>query len=72
MLPACRRRLRSAPDEALTVQEVASQWGFFHMGRFSQEYRAMFGQSPSQTLRDARAVASLDARSALRSRCRPQ
>ncbi|MDD0811001.1 helix-turn-helix domain-containing protein [Curvibacter sp. RS43] len=49
-LNACRRRLRepSAPDK---VQDVAAQWGFFHMGHFSQDYKDLFGELPSQTLR---------------------
>lgn len=47
-LNACRRRLRSG---GTTVQDVAAQWGFFHMGHFARDYRAMFGELPSQTLR---------------------
>ncbi|WP_201265150.1 AraC family transcriptional regulator [Rhodococcus sp. P1Y] len=39
----------AAPDGA-SVTEVATRWGFFHLGRFSQFYRAEFGLSPSQTL----------------------
>jgi AraC family ethanolamine operon transcriptional activator len=52
-LNACRRKLRSAPHEH-RVQDVAAQWGFFHMGRFSHAYQALFGELPSQTLRLAR------------------
>ena len=54
-LNACRRRLR-ASARGTTVQDVAAQWGFFHMGRFSHEYKAMFDELPSQTLRLARAA----------------
>jgi len=32
------------------VTEIATQWGFTHMGRFSIEYRLRFGESPSETL----------------------
>lgn len=35
---------------AESVTEVAARWGFFHLGRFSQAYRAEFGESPSRTL----------------------
>ena len=52
-LNACRRKLRGAPH-GHRVQDVAAQWGFFHMGRFSHEYQALFGELPSQTLRLAR------------------
>ena len=49
-LNACRRALRAAtPGE--TVQDLAARWGFFHMGHFSQDYKALFGELPSQTLR---------------------
>jgi AraC-like DNA-binding protein len=37
------------PEESIT--EIASNWGFTHMGRFSVEYRKRFGEVPSQTLR---------------------
>ena len=33
------------------VASVALRWGFTHMGRFSAEYKAHFGESPSQTAR---------------------
>lgn len=33
------------------VASVALRWGFTHMGRFSAEYKAQFGESPSQTAR---------------------
>ena len=48
---ACRRKLREGG--AATVQDVAAQWGFFHMGHFSHDYKQMFGELPSQTLRRA-------------------
>jgi AraC-like DNA-binding protein len=44
-----RDALRQArPEEG--VAEIASKWGFSHMGRFAVEYRKRFGESPSQTL----------------------
>ncbi|ANS32526.1 transcriptional regulator, AraC family (plasmid) [Rhodococcus opacus] len=42
-----------ADPESDTVAGIASLWGFFHYGRFSQEYRRMYGVSPSRTLRFA-------------------
>lgn len=51
-LNAARRRLRRAEG---TVTEVALDLGFLHFGRFAGEYHAMFGESPSDTLRHARA-----------------
>lgn len=37
-----------------TVAEVATKYGFSNLGRFSGQYRAAFGQSPSQTRRRQR------------------
>lgn len=36
-----------------TVTEIATRWGFTHFGRFSEIYRARFGCTPRQTLRDS-------------------
>jgi transcriptional regulator GlxA family with amidase domain len=49
-------RLHRVRDELLlaapgtTVTDVALHWGFFHLGRFSTEYRSAFGEPPSRTL----------------------
>lgn len=58
-LNACRRRMREASVATPTVQEIAAQWGFFHMGHFSADYKAMFGELPSQTLHRAQAARSM-------------
>ncbi|MFI8932910.1 AraC family transcriptional regulator [Streptomyces sp. NPDC053474] len=42
--------LASGPGER-SVSEVAHRWGFTHLGRFAEQYRARFGELPSQTLR---------------------
>lgn len=39
------------PENVLPVSEVASKWGFAHMGRFAAHYRAHFGVYPSDTAR---------------------
>jgi len=41
---------RAAPTTA-TVTEIATACGFWEFGRFSIEYRALFGEPPSETLR---------------------
>ena len=33
-----------------SVSEIASAWGFNHLGKFAHQYQAMFGELPSQTL----------------------
>ena len=40
----------NSPD-SVTVTMVASRWGFVHLGRFASQYRQLFGESPSETLR---------------------
>jgi AraC-like DNA-binding protein len=49
-----RRALRRADSDLNTVQSVANRFGIWHMGRFAVEYRELFGESPLETLRDAR------------------
>jgi len=38
-----------------SIESIAARWGFTHMGRFAQYYRAAFGERPSDTYR-ARAM----------------
>ena len=40
--------LRAVPKEL--VKTIALDHGFWHLGRFSQTYRAFFGESPSDTM----------------------
>ena len=54
-LAAVRRELLNR-DADVTVTEVATRWGFFHLGRFSQEYRLLYQEQPSETLRTGRRV----------------
>jgi len=35
------------------VKDVVAHWGFWHLSRFSAEYRALFGELPSDTLKRA-------------------
>jgi transcriptional regulator GlxA family with amidase domain len=48
-----REALMSPQDGAATVTEIAMTFGFVELGRFSVEYRTLFGESPSVTLRRA-------------------
>jgi AraC-like DNA-binding protein len=45
-----RRALLRADPQAATVTGVATEHGFWELGRFSVEYRALFGESPSASL----------------------
>jgi AraC-like DNA-binding protein len=46
-----RRALRRNDYDAANVSEVARRFGFGDLGRFTSNYRAMFGELPSATLR---------------------
>jgi AraC family ethanolamine operon transcriptional activator len=51
-LHGARQALKTANPKAVTILGVATQWGFWHMGYFSQDYKKLFGETPSQTLKD--------------------
>jgi AraC family ethanolamine operon transcriptional activator len=44
--------LQAGDPAATTVSKVAGHWGFTELGRFAVEYKKLFGQSPSETLRN--------------------
>lgn len=50
-LNGARRHLREALPTCRTVQEVAADWGFWHLSQFASDYRKLFGESPSESLR---------------------
>ena len=52
-LSAARKDLARS-RRGTTVAAVAMRWGFFRLGCFSADYRAMFGEKPSETLGRAR------------------
>lgn len=49
-LNGVRRALGESARPHTRVIDVATAWGFWHMGHFASDYRAMFGETPSQTL----------------------
>ena len=50
-LNGARRDLREDLLECKTVQGIAADWGFWHFSQFSSDYRKLFGQTPSESLR---------------------
>jgi len=43
--------VRQMLKQCCSVTEAATAWGFWHFGHFSQEYKKLFGELPSDTLR---------------------
>jgi AraC family ethanolamine operon transcriptional activator len=50
-LNAVHKQLRVAKAGNLFVADAANAWGFWHMGQFAADYRKLFGENPSQTLK---------------------
>ena len=50
-LQSVRQALSDAGNKAATVTSVATNYGFYELGRFALQYRTLFGESPSETLR---------------------
>ena len=46
-----RKALLAADPSAATVTEIATEFGVWHFGRMARDYRLLFGELPSETLR---------------------
>ena len=49
-LHGVRRELLSSESGSARINDVATKWGFTHLGHFSRNYRLLFGENPRDTL----------------------
>ena len=49
-LESVRRELVAGKRDRISISDVARNWGFTHIGRFSALYREAFGEMPTETL----------------------
>jgi AraC family ethanolamine operon transcriptional activator len=54
-LNAVRRELQRQDATSVTVSDVATRFGFWHLSQFATDYRRLFGELPSETLRQRHA-----------------
>ena len=45
-----RRALQQRSADSASVTEVALEFGFWHLGRFAEQYDKLFGELPHETL----------------------
>lgn len=50
-LNAVRRELKNPQSAYGSVQDVAASWGFWHLSQFASDYKRLFGELPSESLR---------------------
>jgi AraC family transcriptional regulator, ethanolamine operon transcriptional activator len=46
-----RKELKAADPSVATVTEISTQFGAWQFGRMARDYRLLFGELPSETLR---------------------
>jgi len=53
-LNGVHRELKNTETMSTTITDLATQWGFWHMGQFAADYRQLFGELPSATRKRTR------------------
>ncbi|NEP59522.1 MAG: helix-turn-helix transcriptional regulator [Symploca sp. SIO2G7] len=50
-LNTVRQRLKASDPESCKIATLASEFGFYSPSHFTKDYKTMFGELPSETLR---------------------
>jgi len=50
-LHGVRRLLKAADPNNSSIMAIANQFGFWSSGHFARDYKKMFGELPSQTIK---------------------
>ena len=53
-LSRVRTQLAASQRGTVLVSDIANEWGFWHMGQFARDYRKVYGELPSETLKRTR------------------
>ncbi|MBT8438841.1 MAG: helix-turn-helix domain-containing protein [Gammaproteobacteria bacterium] len=48
-----RKELRKNHSQSTSIADIANQWDFWHMGQFAADYKRLFGELPSETVKKA-------------------
>jgi AraC family transcriptional regulator, ethanolamine operon transcriptional activator len=48
------KRILVMSDDTSNISDIAAQWGFWHLSQFTADYKRLFGELPSQTLKAIR------------------
>ena len=46
-----RRELKKYKKGSVKISDIANAFGFWHMGQFAADYRRLFDELPSETLK---------------------
>ena len=51
-LQGARKALKKSAPQTITVAQIANQWGYWDAAQFTKAYKKMFGELPSETLKE--------------------
>lgn len=46
-----RKALKTQGDDRTKIREIAQEWGFWHASHLTADYKYLFGELPSETLK---------------------